>query len=56
MAGIVSRRMDDEETLRRRIKQLKLREKKIRAERHRLESQLRDKICKRFKELEEKIA
>ena len=56
MAGIVTRRLDDEETLRRRIKQLKQREKRIREERHRLESQLREKIFKRFKEIEEKIA
>jgi predicted nucleic acid-binding Zn-ribbon protein len=46
----------EEETLRQRIKQLKEREQKIREERHRLESQLREKIFKKFKEIEEKIA
>lgn len=56
MAGIVTRRLDDEDTLKRRIKQLKEREKRIREERHKLEAQLREKIFKRFKEYEEKIA
>lgn len=56
MVEVFKKKPEDEDALRRRIKQLKTRERKIREERHRLESQLREIIFKRFKELEEKIA
>jgi hypothetical protein len=56
VAGAVTRNLGDEETLRRRIKQLKEREKRIREERHRLEAILREIIYRKFKEMEEKIA
>ena len=56
VAGIVTRKHDDEETLRKRIKRLKERERIIRQERHKLEAKLREKIFKRYKEMEEKIA
>ena len=55
MAGAVTRNLEEEETLRRRIKQLKEREKKIREERHKLEARLREIIYRKFKEIEEKM-
>ena len=55
-AKTVTGNKGEEETLRQRIRQLKEKEQKIREERHRLESQLREKIFKKFKEIEEKIA
>ena len=55
MAGIVTRRLEDEDTLRKQIKRLKERERKIREERHRLESKLRQIIYQKFKEIEEKM-
>jgi chaperonin cofactor prefoldin len=48
-------RDEEEETLRQRIKQLKERERRIREERHRLEAELREKIFKKFREMEQKI-
>ncbi|MCW4014423.1 MAG: syntaphilin domain-containing protein [Candidatus Bathyarchaeota archaeon] len=51
----VTKRDEDEETLKRRIKHLKKQEKRIREERHRLEAQLREKIFKRYKKIYEKI-
>jgi len=56
VAGTVTRNLEEEATLRKRIKQLKEREKRIREERHRLEARLREIIYKKFKEMEEKIA
>ena len=55
MAGAVTRNLEEEETLRRRIKQLKEREKRIREECHKLEARLRDIIYTKFKEIEEKM-
>jgi chaperonin cofactor prefoldin len=52
VVGAVTSRVEDEETLRRRIKQLKEKERKIREERHRLEAELRERIFKKFKEIE----
>ncbi len=51
VAGAVTRRVEDEETLKRRIKQLKEKERKIREERHRLEAELRERIFEKFKEI-----
>jgi predicted nucleic acid-binding Zn-ribbon protein len=55
VAKAVTHRDDEEKTLRQRIKQLKERERRIREERHHLESQLREKIFKRFREIEQRI-
>jgi chaperonin cofactor prefoldin len=51
VVGAVTRRVEDEETLRKRIKQLKEKERKIREERHRLEARLRERIYQKFKEI-----
>jgi len=51
VAGAVTRRVEDEETLRRRIKQLIDQERKLREERHKLEAQLRERIFKKYKEI-----
>ena len=53
--GSVTSEWDDEETLRTRIKALKRREKRIREERHRLEAELRNKIFKKYLEIENKL-
>ena len=45
----------DEETIQKKIKLLKTQEKRIREERHRLESELRNLIFKRYLDLSEKI-
>ncbi len=45
----------DEEAIQKKIKLLKAREKRIREERHRLESELRSLIFKRYLDLSEKI-
>ncbi len=45
----------DEKVIQKKIKLLKGREKRIREERHRLESELRNLIFKRYLDLSEKI-
>lgn len=45
---------DDEEAIQKKIKQLKAREKNIREERHRLESELRNLIFRRYLDLSKK--
>jgi hypothetical protein len=45
----------DEEAIQKKIKLLKAREKSIREERHRLESELRNLIFKRYMDLSEKF-
>jgi len=50
---VVTERDEEEETLRQRTKHLKER-KRIREERHRLEAQLREKLYKRFVEMEQR--
>jgi len=45
----------DEEAIQKKIKLLKAREKRIREERHRLESELRTLIFRRYLDLSEKI-
>ena len=45
----------EDQKLREKIKQLKERERRLREERHRLEAQLRDRVFKKFMEMEEKI-
>jgi hypothetical protein len=47
VAGAVTRNLEDEETLRKRIKQLIERKRELREERHRLEAKLRELIYKR---------
>lgn len=46
---------NEEDTLRRQIKELRERERRLREERHRLEAKLRELIFRKYLELEEKI-
>ena len=55
MAGAVTKNLEDEETLKKKIIQLREQERKLRKERQRLEAELRELIFKKYLELEEEI-